>query len=113
MYNYRNPFMHPTLPFRNNYKKMNYTNTNNFQNIPYSKTSQNNHGTLKEESTDSENRNTPPLFPFIDTNEVVFEIFGVKIYFDDLLLILILLFLYQEGIQDEYLFISLILLLLN
>ena len=113
MYNYRNPFMHPTLPFRNNYKKMNYTNTNNFQNIPYSKTSQNNHGTLKEESTDTESRNAPPLFPFIDTNEALFEILGVKIYFDDLLLILILLFLYQEGIQDEYLFISLILLLLN
>lgn len=48
-----------------------------------------------------------------DNDESLFEIFGLKIYFDDLLLICILLFLYQEGIKDEYLFISLILLLLS
>lgn len=47
------------------------------------------------------------------SNEVLFEIFGLKIYFDDLLLVCILLFLYQEGIQDEYLYIALILLLLS
>lgn len=42
-----------------------------------------------------------------------FEVFGLKIYYDDLLIICILIFLYQEGVQDEYLFISLILLLLT
>lgn len=46
-------------------------------------------------------------------SDVLFEIFGLKIYFDDVLIISILLFLYSEGIQDEYLFISLILLLLS
>lgn len=46
-------------------------------------------------------------------SEVLFEIFGLKIYFDDLLLLCILFFLYQEGIQDEYLFIALMLLLLS
>ena len=40
--------------------------------------------------------------------DVLFEIFGIKIYFDDFLLICILIFLYQEGIDDEYLFIALI-----
>ena len=48
-----------------------------------------------------------------DNDDVLFEIFGLKIYFDDVLIICILLFLYQEGIQDEYLFIALILLLLS
>ena len=46
-------------------------------------------------------------------DNAMFEIFGLKIYFDDLLIICILLFLYQEGIQDEFLFLALILLLLS
>lgn len=47
------------------------------------------------------------------SNEALFDIFGLKIYFDDLLLVCVLLFLYQEKIQDEYLYIALILLLLS
>ena len=43
----------------------------------------------------------------------LFEIFGIKIYFDDALILSILLFLYQEKIQDEFLFIALILLLVG
>ena len=53
------------------------------------------------------------MYNLIDSNESLFEIFGFHIYFDDLLIILLLLFLYQEGIKDEYLFIALILLLLS
>ena len=41
------------------------------------------------------------------------EIFGIKLYFDDLLLICLIFFLYNEGVKDKYLFISLILLLLS
>ena len=52
-----------------------------------------------------------------DDNKVdddkVFEIFGIKLYFDDILLICLLFFLYNEGVQDQYLFISLVLLLLS
>lgn len=43
----------------------------------------------------------------------VFEIFGLKLYFDDILLICLIFFLYNEGVKDQYLFISLILLLLS
>ena len=43
----------------------------------------------------------------------VFEIFGISLYFDDLLLLGLLFFLYSEGVQDQELFISLILLLLS
>lgn len=42
-----------------------------------------------------------------------FEIFGIKLYFDDILLICLIFFLYNEGVQDQYLFIALILLLLS
>ncbi len=42
-----------------------------------------------------------------------FELFGLKLYFDDVLLICLIFFLYQEGVKDEELFISLILLLLS
>ena len=42
-----------------------------------------------------------------------FELFGLKLYFDDIILICLLFFLYQEGVQDEELFIGLILLLLS
>ncbi len=43
----------------------------------------------------------------------LFTILGINLYLDDLLLLLILIFLYEEGVKDEYLFIALILLLLS
>ena len=46
-------------------------------------------------------------------NEPIIEIFGIKLYLDDLIILSILFFLYKEGVQDELLFISLILLLLS
>lgn len=46
-------------------------------------------------------------------NEEYFEIFGIKLYFDDLLLIALLFFLYQEDVKDTYLYIALVLLLLS
>lgn len=43
----------------------------------------------------------------------VFELFGIKLYFDDLLLLGLLFFLYSEDAQDKELFFALILLLLS
>lgn len=45
--------------------------------------------------------------------EPVFEIFGLKLYFDDVLIIALIFFLYNEGVRDNLLFISLILILLS
>ncbi len=42
-----------------------------------------------------------------------FELFGIKLYFDDVLLISLLFFLYEEGVKDNELFFSLVLLLLS
>ena len=52
----------------------------------------------REEKSDSS-----PLFSFL----------GIDFYFDDLLIICILFFLYGENVNDPYLFFALILLLLN
>ena len=43
----------------------------------------------------------------------LFELFGLKLYIDDVIIISLLFFLYQEGVKDDELFISLILLLLT
>lgn len=43
----------------------------------------------------------------------LFQLFGINLYFDDILLVCLIFFLYQEGVKDEGLFISLILLLLS
>lgn len=52
-----------------------------------------------------------------ETNEnndsPLFQLFGIDLYFDDILLVCLILFLYQEGVKDESLFIALILLLLS
>jgi len=42
-----------------------------------------------------------------------FEFLGIKLFFDDVLLICLIFFLYTEGVKDQYLFIILVLLLLS
>jgi hypothetical protein len=51
--------------------------------------------------------------PFSNIEEPLFEVLGIKLYLDDIIIICLLFFLYQEGVQDEMLYISLILLLLS
>lgn len=48
-----------------------------------------------------------------EASEAFFEIFGLKLYFDDILIMCILFFLYTEKVHDDELFICLILLLLT
>ena len=45
--------------------------------------------------------------------EQFINIFGFKLYFDDILILLILFFLYQEDVKDSYLYIILIMLLIS
>lgn len=45
--------------------------------------------------------------------EPILEILGIQLYLDDILILALLFFLYTEGVQDEILFITLILLLLS
>lgn len=45
--------------------------------------------------------------------DYLFDLFGLKLYFDDILILSLLFFLYTEGVKDEMLFISLLLLLIS
>lgn len=43
----------------------------------------------------------------------IFEIFGIRLFLDDILIISLIFFLYNEGVRDNLLFVSLILILLS
>ena len=50
---------------------------------------------------------------FSNNQEPVLKIYGLTIYLDDLIILSLLFFLYQENVKDEILFILLILLLIS
>ena len=49
----------------------------------------------------------------VEEQDVLFDIFGVQLHSDDILLLCLIFFLYQEGVKDEFLFMALVLLLLS
>ena len=118
------------LPFNNTetkdklYNNRNYNNNNiNYSayNRPHSShfnyynTNKQNKATNKNNQNNSSNsrKNDHLDFAFLDPDDTVFEIFGIKLHFDDILLICLIFFLYNEGVKDEFLFIVLVLLLLS
>ena len=115
---YRKPYYH-TYPrhFSNN------LNTSSFENDLSSNISSSNLNYEDTVSTNSSNtvhnisatdmnndRSSSQKNP---NNSYFFELFGLKLYFDDILIICLLYFLYSEGVKDEGLFIALILLLIT
>ena len=91
-----------------NYSKTNNMAQNNFNNMSqnnFNNMAQNNFKNFEHAKTSSDKEEVE--------EEPFFEIFGLKLYFDDVLLICLIFFLYQEGVKDEYLFMALILLLLS
>lgn len=58
------------------------------------------------------NNNFLPFFAN-NENQDYFEIFGIRIFFDDLIIICLIFFLYNEDVKDQFLFIILILLLIS
>ena len=51
--------------------------------------------------------------PKKETSPVWFDLFGIKLYFDDVLILSLLFFLYKEEVKDEGLFLALVLLLIS
>ena len=97
------PYFHfPRFPFPNNIR---YYNSNYYNNIVNKSTPSN---AYKSPTTVEIKKNSSQ-----NNENYFFEIFGLKLYFDDVLLICLIFFLYQEGVKDEELFIGLILLLLS
>lgn len=70
---------------------------------------------------------TPPIEPITPVKEIIpppapakkspdpvwFDLFGIKLYFDDVLILSLLFFLYKEEVKDEGLFLALVLLLIS
>jgi len=100
------PFYQPfNLPFfYNNFK---YNGNNFIRQRQFSKNNTSNTYNIHSQKKASENAEIP------ESSEAFFEIFGLKLYFDDILIMCILFFLYTEKVHDDELFICLILLLLT
>jgi len=112
MYNLTPPYLTPNMfSKQKNVYKTNYYNPQKYKRPNTLKEQSHFNNEKKQEPIETPPEQTSKKSQYND--DVLFEILGLKIYFDDVLIICILLFLYQEGIQDEYLFIALILLLLS
>ncbi len=87
----------------------------NYYNNPYTKKPNYNCENEKNKSNSLNNKTNvnKKETPKTENQKPIFEIFGIKLFFDDLLLISLIFFLYTEGVQDQSLFIALILLLLS
>lgn len=101
MFNYpyfNYPYRFPNYKYYNNYSKQTSANPNSSAKKHIDHTNFPNNNKSQKESTNSSD--------YID-------IFGIKLHFDDILLILLIYFLYTDGIKDMYLFFILVLLLLT
>ena len=93
--------------FSNNFSG-NFNSNSNFGNSSFGNSSFGNlHFDENSASKEPEKNNTEHFY------DECFEILGLKLHFDDLLIMCILFFLYQEEVKDSYLYIALILLLLS
>ena len=111
-----------------NYSRMNHLNKNENINDIHEQLNDieaktNNYQNSRSHKDDSKKKsskynNFGPIHfanPFSLTNleEPALEILGIQLYLDDIIILGLLFFLYKEGVQDEMLFLSLILLLLT
>ena len=55
----------------------------------------------------------PPSKTAKPSDPVWLDLFGIKLYFDDVLILSLLFFLYKEEVKDEGLFLALVLLLIS
>ena len=97
---YRNSF------YQNKYKHPFYSNSYHSSYQPLNKVEYSKQDTNENDTLSGKNR--------IEKEEKQFiSILGINLYFDDLIILTLLFFLYNEGVKDDGLFICLILLLLS
>lgn len=115
---FRLPFPNFYSPYYNNYiKKTHYYNleksNNNYieQKKEHCKKSNN----YKKTSSKYNSSNFDFITNLLNGNidDPIFEILGIELYLDDIIILGLLFILYKEGVQDEMLFLALILLLLT
>ena len=96
------------FPYFYNKKYPYYQNSRNMcdQNSAIKNSSHNNNVSKKAENSENFKSSS-------ESSDYFFEIFGLKLHFDDVLIMCILFFLYKEDVHDEELFLCLILILLS
>lgn len=103
---YPYPFSYPKnyYPYSKSFSRYHsYSSNSNSAIYPTNPTSSSCHTNSSDTIKEKTNTGDQPFF----------ELFGIQLYFDDILLVCLIFFLYQEGVKDQFLFISLILLLLS
>lgn len=104
------------FPFYFNHYNYRYRYPQNYNYNYYKKTFPENtsqNASKKEDIIENTIEDKQKASEYIDSSEAFFELFGLKLYFDDVLIICILFFLYTEKVKNDELFICLILLLLT
>lgn len=103
---FRRPYGYNRMPYYNIYNQNMHPSNNSYnQNIEREQREK----VVLQDNKQEENKKRT----LNSQSEPIFEIFGIKLYFDDILIASLIFFLYNEGVEDNLLFISLILLLLS
>lgn len=114
-----NTLNRPTLNYHTNYTN-NYVsnsrvnNTNNSNDIDSYKNNANSssNNKINDDINNTVNHGENRFKAQSDDN-VWLDLFGLKLYFDDVLILSLLFFLYKEEVKDEGLFLALVLLLIS
>ena len=95
----------------NYFKYYNQLGNSNFSSKNYE------NGDIKQEKSSITNSNlisnTTNSKRSSNSEQAIFEIFGIKLYIDDLIILGVIYFLYQQKVNDEMLYIILFLLLFS
>lgn len=116
---FRYPYHNYFYPYCTNCNKMNISNMNKEDEITNSETKEIIEDVIEQKKKSSRYNSFGPIRfanPFFEENnldEPILEILGIQLYLDDIIILGLLFFLYKEEVQDEMLFLSLILLLLT
>lgn len=100
----------------NYYRYYNQLTNNNVSNQPTEPTNkeEGKHEDIKNQEKDDQKSSITNSRKISNTtDQAIFEIFGIKLYLDDLIILGVLYFLYQQNVHDEMLYLILFLLLFS
>ena len=98
----RFPFYGPPFQYYNPYRKNLFSNYNQSMNTPEPPISSKNNNCVNKNHSKNQEK-----------DDYWLDVFGIKLYYDDVLILSLLFFLYKEEVKDEWLFLALVLLLIS
>lgn len=106
------PFF-PRPYYYRNYARREYPEGNLQNRSGYLPNREQNRTYVNKQNIQEERKSTKFGNPSKPNEDPIFEIFGIRLFLDDILIISLIFFLYNEGVRDNLLFVSLILILLS